>query len=236
MKRQILLPLATLVAACSSSACLVGCGAEPARMTMTPAGAMENPMTETQPSGALDPANTVAILQGTQGRLADCSVGVVSVSGGAATLLGTRNGGSRQTVGKGDLFACGGLYRVVEVGDIRAASGSPIPGVVLDGRAVSAPGVTLAADGLVLPVGGRASLAPFEFSAITIEAGRARFHVNESAVRADGTFTSAERDVDLAAGDTVELGQKRYPILAVVPAGAAPGILGWIELSTRPLP
>ena len=158
------------------------------------------------------------------------------MSGGAATLLATRNGGSRQTVGKGDLLACGGLYRVVEVGDIRAVSGSTIPGVLLDGRAVSAPGVTLAAEGLVLPVGGRATLAPFEFSAIAIEAGRARFHVKESAVRPDGTFTSAERDVDVAAGDTVELGQKRHPILGIVPAGAAPGVLGWVELSTRPLP
>ncbi len=182
-------------------------------------------------AGMLRPEDAMVLLTGTQGNLGDCGIAVSEVVADVAdararTFIAWAGSGarlSRHPLREGDVLVCQALFRVVRAGDVSGyLPGAARPGVVIDKRPRSIPGLSIQASSIVLNVGGRTDDGSATFSDIVVAGGRGQF----SAV--EGAGMRGRHDV--AVGDVISAGGGRRKVLALVPPDAGQGVAGWIEL------
>jgi hypothetical protein len=174
----------------------------------------------------LGPEDALVILDAAQGHLGPCAVGVSQVKddGFVAWVQGTAS--SRHPLKKGDVLVCQALYRVVEVGDVsRFVAAASRPGVVIDRRPRSIPGLSVEADSIILNVGGTSEFEQTTFSNIRIDKGQGLFDLM------DQDATKVPRSV--AVGDLVGFASGMHKVLAVVPPAPGDGVAGWIEIASH---
>jgi hypothetical protein len=173
---------------------------------------------------AVKPEDALVVLASAQRQLGDCSVGIVDIIGETFTVAASRGPTlSRHTLRKGDVLVCGALYRVVAVGDVGAfLPGATRPGVVIDKRPRTIPGLAIDPASLVLNVGGRTDHQTTTFTNIRVVNGRGLFDVIE------GAGAPAAREVGV--GGVITAGGRSHQVRAVVAPNRAEGIAGWIEL------
>jgi hypothetical protein len=207
-----------------------GCGGFSSPSDRGTAVAIADAGTTHVPSTAmLKPEDALVVLDGAQGHLGDCAVGIAGVTGTSFVAWAGNPSLSRHPLRKGDVLVCQDLFRVVEVGDVSAyAPGATRPGVVIDMRPRSIPGLRVQGGSIILNVAGKTEWRSTTFSNVQIGNGMGRFEIIDAAAPVNSGLRT------VAVGDLIPLIDGSHRVLAVVAPDASAGVGGWIEISGQP--